>query len=543
MRRKEILNNPYFFLALALVLYFPAFLINIGDQPIIEDEAIRSLVAFEMDKSGDYITPTIGGDQYLRKPPLYNWLIVGSYKLFGNYSEMAIRFPMIISLLVFGLTIFFVVKKEMGVKMGVLNALIFITLGRVIFFESLHGLIDITFSWLTYLFFMLAYILFKRKQFLALFIVAYFIASITWMMKGLPSLVFLGISLLVLFISNKQFKMLFNWRHFAGIFIFILIVGGYYIIYFSRNDIEPGYLLNTLLGQTTRRTVLRFGWLITLKHLFTFPFEMFYHFLPWSVLWILLFVKGTFKKILSHPFLKYQLLVLVFNIIVYWSSPEVHPRYLLMLVPLLFTMITYIYYEEKEKNTKLIRVIEYIFGILLVLSVILPYISIFNDKTSPIDHILLISILLSLVMFVITVFYWKKVKMRLFWLAIALFAIRIGFDLIILPTRQQNSKEVTLKNNACELAKQTKGETINCYWNPEFENDPYYNRNPLLIRYQFYLSVAKDEIISITSEKKPGQLYLSKQEQIESLPVLNIEEVDNGNYNEMLQLFRFDFNE
>lgn len=337
--------------------------------------------------------------------------------------------------------------------------------------------------------------------------------------------------------------MLFNWRHFAGIFIFILIVGGYYIIYFSRNDIEPGYLLNTLLGQTTRRTVLRFGWLITLKHLFTFPFEMFYHFLPWSVLWILLFVKGTFKKILSHPFLKYQLLVLVFNIIVYWSSPEVHPRYLLMLVPLLFTMITYIYYEEKEKNTKLIRVIEYIFGILLVLSVILPYISIFNDKTSPIDHILLISILLSLVMFVITVFYWKKVKMRLFWLAIALFAIRIGFDLIILPTRQQNSKEVTLKNNACELAKQTKGETINCYWNPEFENDPYYNRNPLLIRYQFYLSVAKDEIISITSEKKPGQLYLSKQEQIESLPVLNIEEVDNGNYNEMLQLFRFDFNE
>lgn len=543
MRRKEILNNPYFFLALALVLYFPAFLINIGDQPIIEDEAIRSLVAFEMDKSGDYITPTIGGDQYLRKPPLYNWLIVGSYKLFGNYSEMAIRFPMIISLLVFGLTIFFVVKKEMGVKMGVLNALIFITLGRVIFFESLHGLIDIAFSWLTYLFFMLSYIYFKRKQFLALFIVAYFIASITWMMKGFPSLVFLGITLLVLFISNKQFKMLFNWRHFAGIFVFILIVGGYYIIYFSRNDIEPGYLLNTLLGQTTRRTVLRFGWLITLKHLFTFPFEMFYHFLPWSVLWILLFVKGTFKKILSHPFLKYQLLVLVFNIIVYWSSPEVHPRYLLMLVPLLFTMITYIYYEEKEKNTKLIRVIEYIFGILLVLSVILPYISIFNDKTSPIDHILLISILLSLVMFVITVFYWKEVKMRLFWLAIALFAIRIGFDLIILPTRQQNSKEVTLKNNACELAKQIKGETINCYWNPEFENDPYYNRNPLLIRYQFYLSVAKDEIISITSEKKPGQLYLSKQEQIESLPVLNIEEVDNGNYNEMLQLFRFDFNE
>lgn len=542
MTRKELLNNPYFFLALALILYFPAFLINIGDQPIIEDEAIRSLVAFEMDKSGDYITPTIGGDQYIRKPPLYNWMIVGSYKLFGNYSEMAIRFPMIISLLIFGLTIFLVVKKEMGVKMGVLNALIFITLGRIIFFESLHGLIDIAFSWLTYLFFMLSYIFFKKKQFLSLFIMAYFIASITWMMKGLPSLVFLGISLLVLFISNKQFKMLFNWRHFAGILVFILIVGGYYIIYFSRNDIEPEYLFNTLLGQTTRRTVLRFGWLITLKHLFTFPFEMFYHFLPWSVLWILLFVKGSFKKILSHPFLRYQLLILVFNIIVYWSSPEVHPRYLLMLVPLLFTMITYIYYEQKEKNSKLVRVIEYILGTLLVLSVIVPYVAIFNDQTSIIDNILFISILLSLVMLAITIFYWKGVKMRLFWLAIALFAIRIGFDLIILPTRQQNSKEVILKNDTYKLAEQTKGESINCYWNPEFEINPYYNRNPLIIMNQFYLSVAKDEIITITSEKKPGQLYLSKQKQIENLSVINIEVINIGNNNEELQLFKFDLN-
>ena len=93
--------TPIIFFIFAFFFAIPAYLINLGDQPSIDDEAIRAIVAFEMEASGDYITPTIAGDIYLKKPPLFNWLIVVSYKIFGNHSELPVRAPMILSLFLF----------------------------------------------------------------------------------------------------------------------------------------------------------------------------------------------------------------------------------------------------------------------------------------------------------------------------------------------------------------------------------------------------------------------------------------------------------
>lgn len=467
MKWSERIKKPYFFLVLALVLFFPAYLINLGDQPIIEDEAIRSLVAFEMYKSGDYITPTIGGTEYLRKPPGYNWFIAASYALFGNYSEMAIRFPMILSLLFFSLSIFLVVKRELGTWLGVLNALIYLTLGRIIVYESLHGLIDLTFSWITYLVFMLSWFYFKRGKYLQLFMTAYFLTAITWMMKGLPSLVFLGVTLLVLFISQKRFRMLFNWRHFAGIFLFFGLVGGYYLIYFSMNDVSPEELFRTLLGQTTRRTVVRFGWLQTVQHIFTFPFEMIYHFLPWTLLLLIFIKKGSRKAVLSQPFLRYNILLLIFNIIPYWTSPEVHPRYILMLIPLLLLPLSW-YLKEIRPN------------------------------------------------------YIRK----LCWAAIVLLMLRIVFDFTVLPTRQLNSDEVISKQSALELAEKSKGKELYSYWNDAFEPDFYYMTNFLSFRYHFHLAAARDEILYNISEKKDGAWYFSAYSHIEGDSIIRMGTVE-----------------
>lgn len=494
-------------------------MINLGDQPIIEDEAIRSIVAFEMHKSGDYITPTIGGEPYLRKPPLYNWLIAGSFSLFGNYSETAIRFPMIISLLLFSLLIFWVVRKELGTRLAVLNMLIYLTLGRIIMYESLHGLIDIAFSMLTYLVFMLSWFLFKRKDYLWLFLLAYFLTTITWMMKGLPSLVFLGTGLLVLFISGRRFIMLFNWRHFAGIFLLIILLGAYYLVYFNRNDISAQELFMTLLGQTTRRTVIRFGWWETILHLFTFPLEMLYHFLPWSLLTLVLFVRGTLKKIWQHRFLRYNLLLLVFNLIPYWTSPEVHARYILMLVPLYFTIVSRAFVESRPSSHILNRIVEYILGAVLVIASIAPLASPYIGLVKDVDHVLIISILISMAMIPITIFYWRNIKYRLFWFSIGIFILRIGFDFLVLPTRQMDSKEVQGKANAIALAEMTKGHDLYSYWNPAKEPHFYYLKNLITFRYHYYLSTARNEMVVSTSEKIPGAIYFSNPQHIGKQPI------------------------
>ncbi len=166
---------------------------------MIRDEAIRAIVAFEMIQRGDFITPTIGGEPYLMKPPLFNWILVFFFQLTGSWSETIIRLPVIISIILFGATIFLFTRKEFGNRVALVNALAFITYGRIIFYESLHGLIDVTFSWLTYTFFMLSWHFFNRKKYLALFLAAYAITAVSYLLKGLPSLFFAAVTLLVLF--------------------------------------------------------------------------------------------------------------------------------------------------------------------------------------------------------------------------------------------------------------------------------------------------------------------------------------------------------
>ena len=77
----------------AMLLCIPAFLLNLGMAPFIGDEAIRALVAYEMMLSDNYLVPTMRGDFYFSKPPLYNWILIGFFKLFGGVNEWVSRIP------------------------------------------------------------------------------------------------------------------------------------------------------------------------------------------------------------------------------------------------------------------------------------------------------------------------------------------------------------------------------------------------------------------------------------------------------------------
>lgn len=55
------------------------------------DEARYAQVAREMFERGDWIMPTLGGFQWLEKPPLLYWLAIAAYKIF-SVTEFAARF-------------------------------------------------------------------------------------------------------------------------------------------------------------------------------------------------------------------------------------------------------------------------------------------------------------------------------------------------------------------------------------------------------------------------------------------------------------------
>ena len=532
-------NKPYLFFIASMVLALPAFLINLGLSPVIDDEAIRALVAFEMVQKGDFITPTIGGEIYLKKPPLFNWLIAASFNLFDSYGEIPVRIPMIVSLFLFTLMIFYFFKKETGTEFGVINALLFLTCGRIIIYESLHGLIDITFSMLTFLFFMLIYRCFNQGRLLKLFIYAYLVTAVAFLLKGLPSLVFLGISLLVLFVWQKKFKLLFNWRHVAGMGVFVVIVGAYYVTYVLQNDVPPSDMLEVLVGETTRRTAIRFGIWKTILHLFTFPFEMVYHFLPWSLLVILLIRKDTIRKIRSNPFITFLSLLFIFNILVYWSSPEVYPRYILMLVPLFFVVCSWFYLKFSE-HTFYRRIIDSTLGTVLSISLLLPAIPLFVDIRETVPLIHLYAILLFIILAVLVRMYWKQPQNRIYWLVIALLVLRTGFDLVVLPVRHVGSDEAKARELAADIVAQTENEELYFWWNPELPAEGYYGRQVASYRFNYYLNINRQGVIPVVTEEKKGAYMISQKWSLNKRQDITVfREFKPPGHNSPLVLFRF----
>ncbi|MBK6965380.1 MAG: glycosyltransferase family 39 protein [Bacteroidales bacterium] len=463
-------------------MLFPALLWHLGFLAINfpTDEPTRALVAMEMIVSGNYITPTINGEFYYNKPPLYNWIIIGFYKMAGNYSEFTLRLPMIISLLLFGLTIFLFVRKHLGNKQAFIVAILFITSGRILFWDSFLGLIDITFSWLVYGSFMLIFQLHARKKYLALFLISYLLTAITFMMKGLPSLVFQGITLLVFFSYNREFKKLFNWRHFAGIGLFLIVVGTYYLFYFRYNSLDN--VFTTLFSESEKRTIVNYGWVRFVTHLFTFPLEMFYHFFPWSVLWIFFFRKDFRKTLHDHPFLRFNFLVFIFNIIIYWTSPESYPRYIFMLFPPLFTILVYMFFEDLKKNGIRSRIVEYFLLGVMILGAIAAIPMPILKQTGFVDQAWLKAGVMFTTMMILTFFYLKLKDQRMIIFAAGMLMLRIGFDWFIIPPRYddfQVHKEMSIK--AAEVTGQ---ENLYIYRHSETEHAT-----------TFYITMAKQQLL------------------------------------------------
>lgn len=505
MQKIEKFLNQYpekvFFLLLLLAL--PAFLINLGLLPLFADEPTRANVALEMIISKNYSVPTIGGEYYYNKPPLYNWILAAFYQLTGSYSEFVTRLPAIIPMFLFAITIFYAVGYFIKDKrIAALSGVLFLINGRMLIYDSMLGHIDIFYSWLTFGSFMLIFFFFEKKQWFWLFFTSYLITALTFLSKGLPSIVFQGFTLVALLAYTGNIKKLFSWQHIlSGIFC-LMIIGAYFLNYYQYNSNLEGYL-TTIWDQSSKRTAAEFGILATVVYMISFPFEHAGHLFPASLLLLFCFHKGFIRGIKRSPFIKYLAIVFLANIWVYWLSPQTRPRYLLMLYPLLFIIWSHAYYTYRDELPKTTKVFDRILlGLAILVSAAVPA-ALFFDLSLYVTYLWpkVILIFIMCCLFTWLIYRFKTQKLPAF--IGLLLTVRLAFSVFVLPHRAYHKTETYYKAAAIEMGNLSKGKPFFFYqYHPGELGIPFHDR---LI---FYIERTRMEQVKFTEVKaKPGYYF------------------------------------
>src|SRR5947199_866718 len=105
------------------IIYLPA----LSSLAIKGQDRRRILPAIRMLETGDYIVPQVGSNPYFRKPPLVNWLVAGSFKIFVVRNEWTARLPSALCVLAVAIAFITVARPSLGSSGSTIAALIWLT--------------------------------------------------------------------------------------------------------------------------------------------------------------------------------------------------------------------------------------------------------------------------------------------------------------------------------------------------------------------------------------------------------------------------------
>ena len=511
------LIKKYFWWVFFIMLAF-ALLSHLDHLPLKFEEPRRGIVAMEMEFTGSYITPTINGEFYYNKPPIYNWILVALFRVFNSHEDWVLRVPTVISFLLLALVNFKIMRRKLGDKVAQLSSLFFLTSTDLLFYFSFQGEIDMFYSLIVYL--QIASILwfFETKNYRALFLISYFLVSIGVLTKGLPSIAFQGITLLAFFIYYKRFKQLFNIWHFIGFGMFIFIVGGYFYLYSAYNNPLP--YITRLFTESSNRTITQKSFFDSIIHLFTFPLILLDVLAPWIFIAPLFITKSVVTKIKQSNWLMLIIIFFLSNISLYWLSPGARDRYLYMFVPFVTTLFAHVIYSHSQDNKtipKLANVLLIVVMAILIMALpILPFVS----PVSSVDNIFLIAVGIFILLAMALFIYLKSSLYKIHVFILFIVAARIGFNYIVMPLRLEDELRDNYKFHTNQIL-EVVGDSPFFFHGaikhsekglPFLSHEVVYDE---LAHYPFqltyYIEKSTNKIFDFSREKLPDTFYLSEK--------------------------------
>lgn len=438
-------NYLWFFLGLLIFAFF----YQLGIYPLFLEEPRRGLIALEMMYRDNIWVPTQTGDLYFRKPPLYNWLLILAYKTFG-VNELATRFFSVLSHLVLGGITYWFTRRHFGQFLAVVIAFSYLLAADILIYFSALGEIDLFYALVTTASLFLIFHFGEQQRFYALFISVYVLTALGFLTKGLSSLPYTAISLLVYFIWTKDFKRLLSLGHILGILVFVAILFGYFYQFSRFEDVSAWW--TTLFAESADKAAGG-GFSDWLSHFVSFPLDTLKNLLPATFLLPLLFIKQGFSSLKSNRLIWYSVLIFSFNVLIYWLSTEGRSRYIYPLFPLACIVLVYTYMSSTSTwKEKYLSILAYsLSGILILGFGAIPFI---NSLTS-VDHLPLISIAGIGLLLLLVYWQWKQ-KVRPYLIILGLFCmLRLGFSCIVPQTREKTTGAAEDKALGIELAELT----------------------------------------------------------------------------------------
>jgi 4-amino-4-deoxy-L-arabinose transferase-like glycosyltransferase len=266
------------------MIYLPA----LGSIAIKGEEGRRILPAVRMLETGDYVVPQVGSNPYYRKPPLVNWLVAASFKLFGVRNEWTARLPSALAVLAVAIAFVTVARASLGAKGSIAAAMIWLTnigiieKGRLIEIEALY----VSLSGLAIILWLSFFLQIKSPW--LIWLPASVFLGFGLLTKGPTHLLFFYGIVIAVLVYCKDWRVLVHPAHFMGLLVMVGIAAAWVIPFLHSTASKVA--IDKWSGQYTGRLkgvdFKFFDWMQNV------PRSLIY-FLPW----VLLFPFARFSRL------------------------------------------------------------------------------------------------------------------------------------------------------------------------------------------------------------------------------------------------------
>jgi len=496
------ISNRHFYLLVGITAFILLF--RLDYLPLIFEEPRRALVSLEMILTGNFLMPTINGYEYYNKPPVYNWLLSGFFKLFG-YSEWVVRLPTYLSFIAITLINYRFFKSRMGDQAAALGSLFFLLSAHVLFYFSFIGEIDIFYTLLVYQQILCFFYFYHKQQYWLLFLVTYLLMSVGFLTKGLPSIAFQGLTIIGFAVHKKSFRFLFHPANVLFLFLSLGIIALYFSLYSQYSD--PWPYLAQLISESSRRTSS--GPIDWVTNIFRVVLELLKITFPWVLLSMVLIPKSN-RLAEKNVWVLYCMIFLAANLWLYLISPGTKDRYMYMFLPFVYNLLAYQLTPLLKPKARYFSIVAW--GFIGLLCALFAFIS-WQYQQSWIA--LLIIVLTGMLLF----FLLRKKKVSpLLALFMLMILGRVAYDFVVFPQRKSDTREGLAKIAAQKVINQVGHQELYFYTEVQFEkknlwgfktDKPEIGRLPYNLTY--YIASERRSIIHATESVSANKYYLSQQ--------------------------------